>query len=196
MLFAGAAVLSALPVQAQQPDQAPRLTSEQGIDIYLSENAFQAMYARQLRMEEFAPIEIRGGVFYNEARDLIAIADGLFRIGEVEPRERLVFKAGPRMYGAFLSTENEDVFAIGVGGEAEYFLGRLQSTSIMLAAYYSPDILTFGSADNMSDVSLQIKFGLNSSVNVYAGYRLFEIETLAGDREVDDHLHLGFRYNF
>jgi hypothetical protein len=135
-------------------------------------------------------------VFYNEARDLIAMADGLARIGEIEQR-RLTFSVGPRMYAAFLSTENNDIFAIAIGGEARYRLGREQSASIMLAAYYAPDIITFGTADNVSDVTLRIDFGLNSAVNVFAGYRIFEIETLtAGDHEIDDHLHLGFRYNF
>ena len=66
----------------------------------------------------------------------------------------------------------------------------------MLAAYYAPDIMTFGTADNMSDVTLRIDFGLNSAVNVFAGYRILEIETLTEDREIDDHLHLGFRWNF
>jgi hypothetical protein len=170
---------------------------DHAIDVYISEDAVQVMYSRALAMDEFGPVEIRGGAFYNEARDLIAVADGLVQIGEVEPRERLRFKAGPRMYGAFLSLENEDVFSVAIGGEAEYFLGNQQSASIVLAAFYAPDILTFGTADNMSDVSLRINFGLNSATNVYAGYRLFEIETVAsGDREVDDHLHVGFRRNF
>ena len=183
------------PLQAQE--RGPRLTPDHAIDVYISEDAMQGLYSRQLSMEEFGPIEIRGGVFYNEARDLIAMADGLVQIGEVEPRERLRFKAGSRMYGAFLATENNDIFAVAVGGEAEYFLGNQQSASIMLEAYYAPDILTFGTADNMSDVSLRINFGLNSATNVYAGYRLFEIETLvSGDREIDDHLHVGFRRNF
>jgi hypothetical protein len=176
--------------------QAPQLTSEQGIDVYLSEDALQVMYARQLNNNDFGPIQVRAGALFNENRDLVAIADGLVQIGEVEPRERLRFAAGPRVYGAFLGTENEDVFSIAVGGEAEYFLGNQRAASIMLALYYAPDILTFGTADNLSDVSVRINFGLNSNINVYAGYRLFEIETLDADREVDDHLHIGFRYNF
>ena len=173
----------------------PQLATDQAIEVYISEDAVQGLYARPLSTQEFGRTEIRGGVFYNEARDLIAIADGLAQIGEVEQR-RLTFSAGPRMYAAFLDTENEDIFAIGIGGEARYRLGREQAASIMLAAYYAPDIMTFGTADNMSDVTLRIDFGLNSAVNVFAGYRILEIETLVEDREVDDHLHLGFRCNF
>lgn len=204
-LYSAATVLATalfpLVLQAQQPPPQPppvtgaRLTSDQAMEVYISEDAVQGMYARQLNIQEFGRTEVRAGVFYNEARDLIAIADGLARIGEIEQR-RLTFGAGPRMYAAFLNTENEDIFAIGIGGEARYRLGREQSASIMLAAYYAPDIMTFGTADNMSDVTLRIDFGLNSAVNVFAGYRILEIETLTEDREIDDHLHLGFRWNF
>jgi len=178
------------------PGDGPRVTNDHAIDAYISEDAIQALYMRMIQTDALGPIEVRGGIFYNEQRDLIGIADGLIEVGEVRPAQRLVFSVGPRMYGAFLNQEDEDIFGIGVGGQARYFFNRSQTMSVTLSYYYAPDILTFGAADNVNDVALRLQAQLRDGTDVYVGYRELELDVRGGDREVDDNVHLGFRRNF
>jgi hypothetical protein len=134
-------------------------------------------------------------VFFNETRDLVAIGSALTRVGTPESEGRLVARVGPRVYGAFLNAEDEDVFGIGLGGEVRYYLGAARNTSIALDAYYAPDIITFGEADNLAEASLRIATRLRTGTIVFIGYRAFEVD-LPIDRELDDNVHVGFRRNF
>jgi hypothetical protein len=195
-----AAPSSAQQPQAQQPqaqrEPAVRITRDHAIDAYISEDALQAMYMRDIETDELGRIETRGGIFYNEQRDLIGIVDGMIPVGDVAPNRRLEVHIGPRMYGAFLSEENEDIFGIGVGGQARYYFNRARTASAILSIHYVPDILTFGAADNVQDVMLQLESQLRDGTDVYIGYRELELDVLGGDREVDDNVHLGFRRAF
>lgn len=206
-------VAASVPAWAQQP----RDRSEHAIELYVSEDAVQALYTRQMNTEELGTVDVRAGVFYSEDRDLIAILDGLSLVGgaDVDRREvaqagsnrqqaqtpnrqqdRFELRVGPRAYGAFLNAENEDIFGIALGAEARYWMGADRSTSVVLGAFYAPDIATFGQADNIADLSLDIETELRPGTDVYVGFRAFEIDVASGDREVDDNMHVGFRRRF
>jgi hypothetical protein len=169
---------------------------ERYIEAYVSDDAIQAQYVQELRIEGFGPIEARGGFFYNETRDLIGIVDALLYIGDQADRRQIEVNVGTRLYGAFLNAENEDTFAVGFGGEAQYFFTRNQRSSLKLTAFYAPDILTFGIADNVKDVSLRLQTRIREATDIFVGYRSLEIETILGSREVDDNVHIGFRRSF
>jgi hypothetical protein len=66
---------------------------------------------------------------------------------------------------------------------------------VTLSLFYSPDIVTFGQADNIKDGSLRLMTRLRSGTDVFVGFRVFEID-LPVDREVDDNLHVGLRRSF
>ncbi len=171
-------------------------TIDHAVEFYISDDALQALYVRTLDLGDFGPTEARGGFFYNEDRDLIATGDLLLPVGdEDEELESFEIKVGTRVYGAFLATEDEDVFGVGLGGEAEYFFNRSRSVSVKLTLFYAPDIATFGQADNVKDASLRFMTRLRDGTDVFVGFRSFEID-LPFDREVDDNMHVGFRRSF
>lgn len=189
---------AAAPVGAQSNDgrAGDRVTTiDHAIEFYISDDAMQAQYVRTLDLGEIGPTEVRGGFFYNEDRDLIAIADLLAPIGDDIDVRRLAVNVGTRVYGAFLAPEDEDMFGVGIGGEAEYFFNQARTTSVKLSLFYSPDIVTFGEADNVTDVSLRLMTRLRNGTDVFLGLRAFEID-LPVDREVDDNMHVGFRRSF
>lgn len=166
------------------------------IEAYVSDDALQIQYIRELRIDNFGPIEARGAVFYNEQRDLVATADALAYIGDQARQRQIEVSVGARAYAAFLNTENEDTFSMGLGGEAQYFFGREARTSIKLALFYAPDILSFGIANDIEDASIRLQTKVRDGTDIFVGYRALEISTTLGDREVDDSLHIGFRRNF
>jgi hypothetical protein len=195
--FCVAALATAGPAVAQQPDNRRVTTTDHAVEFYLSEDALQALYVRDLDLGDLGATEARAGFFYNEDRDLIATGDLLMDIGdEVDAPRRFVLRAGTRVYGAFLAPEDQDVFSIGVGGEAQYFIGSNRATSIMLGLFYAPDIVTFGQADNIKDVTLRFTTRLRSGMDVFVGFRTLEIDIEPMDREVDDNLHVGLRRSF
>lgn len=199
--FLCAALLAAAhPGMAQQNDDRDlddRVTTiDHAVELYISDDALQAQYVRTLDIDEFGPTQVRGGFFYNEDRDLIGIGDVLAFVGDDVGVRDLELRVGTRLYGAFLALEDEDIFGVGVGGEAQYFFDSARNTSVTLALFYSPDIVTFGSADNVKDASLRFMTRLRNGTDVFVGFRMFEIDLDVEDREVDDNLHVGFRRAF
>ena len=150
-----------------------------------------------MQIDGFGPVEARGGVFYNEQRDLIGSVDLLADIGDQAPdRRRVRVDVGTRVYGAFLNTENEDTFAVALGGEAQYFFTQDQRMSVRLGAFYGPDILTFGIADRIEDVSLRFQMRVREGTDIFADFRSLEIRTEFANREVEDGAQIGFRRTF
>ena len=171
-------------------------TVDNAVEGYVSNEAMQVQYVRELGVEGVGPVEARVGAFYNEQRDLIGIGDLLAYLGDQADRRLIDVSVGARVYAAFLNTENEDTLGVGFGGEAEWFFTRDRRTSLTATAFYTPDILTFGIADNVTDYSVRLTTRIRENTDVFVGYRSLEFETRVGDREVDDHLHIGFRRVF
>ncbi len=190
-------LVSTGPLAAQpRQDGTERVrTVDHAIEMYVSDDALQGLYVRTLDLGEVGPTQVRGGFFYNEDRDLIAVADLLAEVGDEVDVRRLELRVGTRVYGAFLAPEDQDVFGVGLGGEAEYFFNSARNVSATLSAFYSPDIVTFGTADNVKDASLRLMARLRNGTDVFVGFRVFEID-LPVDREVDDNMHVGFRRSF
>jgi hypothetical protein len=185
-----------VPAAAQQGEPDSRITTiDHAIELYISDDAFQAQYVRMLDLGEIGPTEVRAGVFYNEDRDLIGVADLLASVGDDANVESLELRVGTRVYGAFLAPEDQDVFGVGLGAEAQYFFNTARSASVTLALFYAPDIVTFGTADNVKDASLRFMTRLRNGTDVFVGFRAFEID-MPVDREVDDNMHVGFRRTF
>jgi hypothetical protein len=191
--LAWSALLAAGPSLAQDDDRVTTL--DHAVEMYVSDDALQARYVRTLDLGEIGPTEVRGGFFYNEDRDLIVSGDLLALVGDEVDAPRFELRVGTRVYGAFLAPEDQDVFGVGLGGEAEYFFNRSRTTSVQLGVFYSPDIVTFGSADNVKDASVRFITRLRDGTDVFVGFRSFEID-LPIDREVDDNMHVGFRRSF
>ncbi|HEU4617944.1 MAG TPA: YfaZ family outer membrane protein [Gammaproteobacteria bacterium] len=176
---------------------------QQGIDAYLGEDAIQVLYRRNMDIGELGRNDVRAGFFINEDRDLIGIADMLINVGRAE-REHPAWdlQVGPRVYGALLSVENQDIFSIALGGTLSYHLGRQRSTWVSATAYYAPDITSFGNADSVTDISLEIETPLTEATRIFAGYRWFRFDLApqgnidSSDRKVDEGVHVGISYRF
>jgi hypothetical protein len=195
--FAVIAASAAGSALAQQNDVRRRVTTiDHAVEFYISDDAMQAQYVRMLDLGELGETQVRGGFFYNEDRDLIATGDLLASVGDEVGVRDLEVRVGTRVYGAFLAPEDQDTFGVGLGGEAQYFLNSARTTSVTLGLFYAPDIATFGTADNVKDASLRIMARLRNGTDIFAGFRMFEIDMEPVDREVDDNLHVGFRRSF
>ncbi len=178
------AILAASPLEANAQGAAG--------EIALSDESVQLRY---LAWGSGQATELGFGLFLNENRDIIASTHYYLEANALRVN-RLTLKAGPVAYAALLNTENTDVFSVAVGAEIRYELLRRQGIAVTLQGAYAPDILTFGSADNLLDLTGRIELPLTNSVIGYAGYRMLEFDLLTGSREVEESAHVGIRYLF
>jgi YfaZ precursor len=132
-------------------------------------------------------------VFLSEDRDVVGSAALLlpsdFHWGAFD------LSFGPQAYGALLNEENEDVFALAVGAELRFNLIPSRAIALVGSAFWSPDILTFGAADNLMDLMARAEMRLTDRLVGFAGYRWFELDLLMReDRELQNELFAGVRW--
>ena len=191
LFFSLAVLLLPFEIDAQEP--AARAYGE----IAVSEDSVQLRYIRPnvQPAENVDAGQLGFGLFLNEERDIVASTNYYVEATRLRIN-RLSFMVGPVAYAALLSEENQDVFALALGAEARFRLLRNPRVDIVGQAVYAPDILTFGSADNVWDVVGRAEIPITDRVTGFGGFRLFEIDLVQGKTELEESVHLGLRYRF
>jgi hypothetical protein len=137
-----------------------------------------------------------GSFFLSEERDIVLSAGALF------PADfdvgRLTLRFGPQVYAALLDEENNDVMAMSVGAQARFVLNRRMGLAVAGEAFYSPDILTFGSADNLTDLSARVELQAGPQLLAFGGMRWFEFDLVegGGERTLQEEVFVGVGYRF
>lgn len=132
-------------------------------------------------------------LFLSEERDVVGSAalllDSDLQLGPFD------FHFGPQAYAALLDEENEDVFALSLGLEARFNLVPSRGIAIVGSAFYSPDVLTFGEADNLTDFMARAEIRLNDQLVGFAGYRWFELDLIdRGERRLQNEIFAGVKW--
>jgi hypothetical protein len=140
--------------------------------------------------------QISGTLFLSEDRDIVVSGDVLFPASLNYDQLQILF--GPRFYAALLEDENTDVLAASLGAEVRFELDRSSGFAISGQAYYAPDILTFGSADNLTDLSARAEIRLQERLTVYAGMRWFEFDLIESgeERTLQEEVFAGVGWQF
>lgn len=198
--FTSAVLLGSLALVAAPSTSVaqPAADTDQGIEAYVSEDALQGLYTRRMDVGDLGTGSLHAGIFLNEQRDTVILGDLLTDVADPGRFQRWSFQVGPRAYGVLLSTENQDIFGAGLGGRARFTFGGTGPVSLHLTAFYAPDILTFGAADGIRDVSFRIELAMNPDLTGFVGYRILEIdlEGPVANKRLDDGVHLGLRRRF
>ena len=181
--------LSANPAAAQERD-AGAGTAE----LALSNDTLQIRYLGS--GEGVDGSRFTGAVFLGEERDFVLSAGLLFPAGL--GIERLEISFGPQLYAALLRDENDDVMAISIGTEVRFYIDQRRGFAVSGQAYYSPDILTFGSADNLTDLSARVEYNVATRLQAFAGMRWFEFDLTegGGERTLQEEIFVGVGYRF
>jgi hypothetical protein len=160
-------------------------------ELALSNDTLDVRYLD--RMKAGDDHRLVGGVFLGEKRDLVLSAAAMF---PVDLGTHFELSVGPQLYAALLNDENEDVMAVSVGAELRYFLDSKHRVAASGQAYYAPDILSFGAADNLVDLSARVEYQLSSRVNTFAGMRWFRFDLTEGRgrRTLQEEVFVGIRY--
>jgi hypothetical protein len=145
--------------------------------------------------------QIDGSFFLSEERDIVLSGAVMFPANlspELSVDRRLSLRFGPQVYAALLQEENNDVLAMSVGVEARFVLNRRMGLALSGQAFYAPDILTFGSADNLTDLSARAELRVSPDLTAFGGMRWFEFDLIegGGKRTLQEELFVGIGYRF
>jgi YfaZ precursor len=141
---------------------------------------------------------IAGTFFLSEERDIVLSGAMLFPADIDVGIGALSILVGPQAYAALLEEENSDVMSIALGAELRLLLNRRLGLAVSGQAFYGPDILTFGSADNLTDLSARVELNVAPRVTAFGGMRWFEFDLVegAGERTLQEELFVGVGYRF
>jgi hypothetical protein len=190
IVFSSLALFGTLPAAAQEETPAGADTDPIA-ELALSNDTLQLRYYD--RQDRVADSRFVGGAFLGEERDVVLSAAMMF---PVDLADYFDITFGPQLYAALLNEENEDVMAVSLGTEIRWFLDSSHRFAVSGQAFYSPDILTFGSADNVIDLSARAEFRIADRVIVFAGMRWFEFDLTegGGERTLQEEVFFGVRY--
>lgn len=142
--------------------------------------------------------EWSAAVFLSEERDIVGSAALLLDTDlSLEPLglPQLVIRFGPQAYAVLLNEESNDALGLAFGVRARLEIDRRRGIAIVGNAYYSPDVLTFGSADNVVDFMARGQINLSDRVTGFAGYRWFELDLIDGTTgTLQDEAFVGIRW--
>jgi hypothetical protein len=169
----GANVLHA---QQQTTDE-----SRRSVEISLSNEAGEVRYNAPTSIGGRPDTRASYAIFLSEDRDIVGSGALLFNTDL--DFGALQIRLGPQAYAALLNEENEDVFALAISGTVRYEIVKSRGFAVMGSANWSPDILTFGSADNLTDFMARAEMRLSDRVIGFAGYRWFRLDLTNADRK-------------
>lgn len=171
-------------------------TSARHWELTISNEALQAMYLSESTMFGIQDSQWRAGVFLNEDRDLVGMGSMLLDVGDRRRNDKWRFALGPQLYAALLTEEDQDIFSVALGGSVRSVPTGRAKLSLMVSAFYAPDILTFGTADNVTDLTARLELKLRDKAVGFVGVRRLEFDLLEDDRELDESVHIGVRRAF
>jgi len=145
--------------------------------------------------------QINGAFFLSEERDIVLSGGVMFPAAlpdDLTVGQRLTLRFGPQVYAALLQEENNDVLAMSVGVQARFLVNRRMGLSVAGHAFYAPDILTFGTADNLTDLGARVELQVGPELVAFGGMRWFEFDLTegGGTTTLQDELFFGVGYRF
>jgi hypothetical protein len=182
--------------QTEQSDKPGDIPPGHEIDVQASNDTLQLKYLSSGKKVGVDNSRFSGAFFLSEDRDIVLSAGLVFPVDY--NFGRLSVLIGPQVYAALLHEENNDVVAMSLGAELRFVLDRDLNLAVAGYAYYAPDILTFGSADQLSDLSAQLEIPLSKQFKGFAGYRWFRFDLAEGGgrQTLQNQLFVGLGYRF
>ena len=178
---------------------AQQVESEQArAEVALSNDTLQLRYLGSGNVAGVQGGRIAGTFFLSEQRDIVLSGALLFPADIDVGIGSLSILIGPQAYAALLEDENSDVMSLALGAELRLLLNRQLGLAVSGQAFYGPDILTFGSADNLTDLSARVEVNVAPRLNVFGGMRWFEFDLTegAGERTLQEEVFVGVGYRF
>ena len=179
---------------AQRVDESSGARAE----VALSNDTLQLRYLGSGGAVGVEGSHLAGTFFLSEQRDVVLSGALLFPADIDVGIGALSILIGPQAYAALLEDENSDVMSLALGTELRLLLNRRLGLAVSGQAFYGPDILTFGSADSLTDLSARVEMKIAPRLTAFGGMRWFEFDLTegAGKRTLQEEVFVGAGYRF
>jgi hypothetical protein len=172
--IAGLLLLVSLAAHAQEPRPPGTNTS---LQLMGGNHALQLRYLAPSGYSQVSNADLDYGFLLSENRDIVASSALMFHT-DLHILPRLTIDVGPQGYLALLSdVRKTDVFAVALGADARYGIVPRWHVSLFGSAFYSPGVLTFGSADDLYDFTAGAQMRFTRRLAGMAGYRWLDFTT-------------------
>ena len=188
-------LILALSFGQARAQQSSSASDARWAEVFASSKAIEARYEVPTTYSSQPNSAFDYGMFLSEDRDIVATAGLLMGSTLNFGWKPLEIRFGPRAYAALLSERNTDAVALSIGVQVRYELIPSHSIAITGHAYYAPDILTFGSADQVSDLMARGEIAVTDKLIAFGGYRWFRM-ALADqpNRDLQNQIFAGVRW--
>jgi hypothetical protein len=170
-------------------------TAQRWADLSISDQTLDIRYTVPTKLGGQPESAVSYAIFLSEDRDIVASSKLLMGTELNFGWEPLHIQFGPQAYAALLNEENNDIFSLAVGLDVRYDLVPSRGIALRGFAYYAPDILTFGAANQATDFMVRAEIGATKRLIVFGGYRWFRLDMiLAEQRNLQNELFAGVRW--
>jgi len=191
-------VAAAKPIKAsssKRSKKALEVKPARTMELYASDKAAQLEYETNGSVLGFDNNRATASFLFTEKRDNL-FSGGIMYDAQPEFLPGLTLSFGTKLYAALLGFENSDVVGLGGSIEGAYQIPvRQLPVKLSAAINYAPDILTFGQSDRIIDWSVRAGLTLTNNIEGFIGFRFLQFDIRPGNRELDDQVHLGIRWN-
>lgn len=168
-----------------------------GLDLRLADETAEFIFLVETSTFGYGGADMGFGFFFNEADDVMFSASTMVTGHSAGNTRALKFGVGVKLLGADLDLPDMSTAALAVGGQIRYVIPSTTPVALMVEGYISPDITTFGDAEQYLEYRFALELEVTPSARAYIGYRTIELD-LDGidDYKMDDDVHLGVRLAF
>lgn len=167
------------------------------LEIALSSETAQFTFRSDSSMIGWGGADLGFSLLYNDADDLFI---ELSLMQNSAPSEQNRFSAGVGMKAYFgrLDPINDNVLALGIGGEVRYTFPGSMPMALYLNGYIAPEITSFGDTDGIVEYQLGYQVELLPQTIAFVGLRNVEIDSNSNSeyKVVDSDVHIGVRLTF
>jgi hypothetical protein len=186
-----------LAQQSEHPGDIPKGNTKVA-EVQLSSDTLQLRYIANGKIVGANNSRFSGTFFLSEDRDVVLSAGLVFPIDYDLGRFSLLI--GPQLYAALLSEKDNDVMALSLGADVRYVFNKKLDFAVSGQAYFAPDILTFGSADRLTDLSVRAEVALARHMQAFGGMRWFHVDLTSaqggGRHTLQKQVFFGLGYRF
>ncbi len=164
------------------------------LELSLNDDAVRLVYAWPAREDK---LRIDAGLLHHQDRgELVHVGlhlEGLASSGNNPLHGGL----GGRVVYANTDGPSDDAFALALGGYLKYTFPAYNRFSVQGHAYFAPDILNFGDADQFVELDARVSYNVLRNGDIFLGARYINLEFQpGGDFRLDNGLHAGIQLRF
>ena len=167
------------------------------LELALSSDTAQFTFRSDSSLIGWGGADLGFSLFYNEADDLL----GQMSLMQTRPPSKenpLTLGVGVKAYLGRLDPINDNVLALGIGGEIRYTFAGVTPIALYLRGHIAPDITSFSDTEEVREYLLGFQIEVLPQTIAFVGIRDIEIDTTnVTDYELDDDkVHVGVRLTF